>query len=247
MRSGNRIALLANWRPRLTYPVSVVLMVFFIGLMVAAWKVGATDDCGCFGALVERSPGEAAVEDVIMLGLLLFGWWGTRSRDAWPRAGWLVGGGMVLTLVVGAAQFVPAMERLEKSDLLSGVRLTGLNPKGLEVDIMEGEYLIELMSPTCGRCIESIPKLNRLVDEADLPAVVALNSFHQESEELKQFKARLQPRFPVATISKTDFFRLTVKHSYPRLAYVRDGVVQRVWEHFEFPTLEQIREAMKTP
>jgi len=51
----------------------------------------------------------------------------------------------------------------------------------------------------------------------------------------------------VATISKTDFFRLTAKHRYPRLAYVRDGVVQRVWEYFEFPTLEQIREAMKTP
>ena len=238
------IALLANWRPRLTYPVSVVLMVFFIGLMVAAWKVGATDDCGCFGALVERSPGEAAVEDVVMLALLLFGWWGTRSRGTWPKAGWLVGGGAVLGLVVGAVQFVPEMERLEKSDLLPGVRLTGLNPKGLETDIMEGDYLIELMSPKCGRCIESIPKLNRLADEADLPAVIALNNFPQESEELKQFKARLQPRFPVATISKTDFFRLTVKHGYPRLALVRDGVVQKVWEYYEFPTLDKIRKAV---
>lgn len=64
---------------------------------------------------------------------------------------------------------------------------------------------------------------------------------------MKQFKARLHPRFPVATISKTDFFRLTVKHGYPRLAYVRNGVVQRVWEHDEFPTLEQIRGVMKTP
>ena len=64
---------------------------------------------------------------------------------------------------------------------------------------------------------------------------------------LKQFKAQLQPRFPVATISKTDFFRLTVKQGYPRLAYVRDGMVKKVWEHYEFPTSEQIRSAMKTP
>jgi len=238
------IALLANWRSRLIFPVSVVLMVFFLGLMVAAWKAGATDDCGCFGALVERSPGEAAVEDTIMLALLLFGWWGTRSRGAWPRAGWLVGGVTALALVVGAARFVPEMERLEKSDLLPGVKLTGLNPRGLEKNLMEGDYLIELMSPKCGRCIESIPKMNRLADEADLPAIVALNSFPQDSEELKQFKMRLQPRFPVATISRTDFFRLTVKHGYPRLAHVRDGVVQKVWEYYEFPTPEQIREVL---
>lgn len=235
------IALLANWRPRLTFPVSVVLMVFFIGLMVAAWKVGATDDCGCFGALVERSPGEAAVEDVVMLSLLLFGWWGARSRAAWPRAGWLVGGGAVLVLVVGAAQFVPEMERLEKSDLLPGVRLTGLNPKGLEVDLMKGEYLVELMSPRCGHCMASVPKLNLMVAESDLPKVIALNSFPQDSAELGDFIKRLQPRFPIGTISKTDFFRLTVKRGYPRLAYVRDGVVQKVWEYYEFPTVEQIR------
>ena len=80
---------------------------------------------------------------------------------------------------MGAVQFIPEMERLEKSDLLPGARLTGLNPKGLEVDLMKGEYLIELMSPKCGRCKESIPKLNHLVDEADMPAIVALSTSPQ--------------------------------------------------------------------
>ena len=238
------LALLANWRPRLTFPVAVVLMVFFIGLMVHAWNAGATENCGCFGTLVDRSPAEAAVEDGVMLALLLFGWWGARSLPSWRFSGRLVGAGMVLSLAVGCIQFFPDKARLAESDLKPGVELTGLNPQGLDVDVMKGEYLVELMSPRCGHCIDAVPKLNRLVDEADLPPLIALNTFAQDSQPLKEFKERLQPRFAIGTISRTDFFRLTWKHTYPRLAYLRDGVVQMVWEHNEFPNAEQLRIAI---
>jgi len=237
---GLGLALLANWRPRLIFPIAVVLMVFFLGLVTAAWKAGATDDCGCFGALVERSPGEAAVEDSIMLVLLLFAWWGVRRRASWRRAGRLVAGGTVLMLAVGCLRFIPEMDRIEGSDLRPGVRLTGVNPEGLEVDLMKGEYLLELMSPRCGRCAQSVPKMNELVDSGDLPTVIALTSFAQDSDALAEFKERLQPRFVIGTISKTDFFRLTWKHGYPRMAYVRDGAVQKVWEFNEIPDAEKL-------
>lgn len=240
------VALLVNWRPRLTFALSTLLMAFFLGLTTYAWKKGATEDCGCFGSLIERSPGEAAVEDGIMLGMLLFGWWGMRPT-APRRAGWVVVGGTVLALAVGGGRFFPQRERLEKSDLLPGVRLTGLKPVGLSVDLMKGEYLIELMSPRCGHCMEVVPALNRLTEEPDLPPLIALNTFSQDSAPLAEFKQRLEPRYPIGTISRTDFFRLTWKHAYPRLAWVRDGVVRQVWEREEFPTAEQLRAAIQRP
>lgn len=235
------VALLANWRPGLVMPLAVALMAFFIGLMVWAWHLGATEECGCFGALVKRSPGEAAVEDVVMLALLLFGWWGAWKASAWRFAGGLVAGGTALALLVGVARFVPNMERLEHSDLLPGVRLSGLEIQGVSVDITQGRYLIELFSPRCSRCLQSVPKLNRVDAATDLPPVIGLASFARESAAMVDFITASAPRYPIGTISKTDYFRLTWRHGFPRLAYVVDGVVRRVWEYNEFPTAEALR------
>ena len=47
-------ALLLNWQPRLCLPVATVLMAAFTALTAKAWHIGASIDCGCFGALVER-------------------------------------------------------------------------------------------------------------------------------------------------------------------------------------------------
>jgi thiol-disulfide isomerase/thioredoxin len=253
-------------------PVATVLMAFFTGLMVKAWQMDASIDCGCFGALVERSPGEAAVEDGVMLALLVFAWWGMRrsakeaadGEDAdskadakegagsnwwgaggapvWPQTSRIVLGALVVGLVVGGARFFPEMERISQSDLKSGVRLTGLNPKGVEVDLLQGEYLVEVFSPTCGHCMDAVPKLNNLAQDPDIPQVIALTAFPQDSPQLAEFKKRLQPRFDIATVSQTDFFRLTFGHGYPRLAYIKDGVVQSVWERDFMPTLERLKE-----
>jgi len=235
------LALLANWRPRWTMPVAVALMAFFIGLMLLAWKAGATDECGCFGTLVDRSPAEAAAEDVVMLALLLFGWWGARLRLPWRWGGALVVGGAVLSLLVGAGRFVPDMERLQRSDLLPGVRLAGLRVKGLTVDLQKGEFLVELFSPKCGRCLASAPRLNALARKGDLPTIVGLSAFAHDGEEMREFVARSRAEYAIGTISRTDYFRLTWGHGYPRLAYIRDGVVRHVWEYDEFPTEEALR------
>ena len=82
------LALILNWRPRITMPAATLLMAAFTALTGYAWLSNANLDCGCFGALAERTPGEAAVEDSVMLLLLLVAWrWGTgRLPAVFPRA-----------------------------------------------------------------------------------------------------------------------------------------------------------------
>jgi thiol-disulfide isomerase/thioredoxin len=240
-------ALATNWRPRWTLPVAMVLLVFFLGLTTYAWIEGATEECGCFGSLVQRSPGEAAVEDAVLVLVLAFGWWFGRGSAAVRGDRWLVLGVAVLSVGLTAARFLPGLERLDKSDLLPGVRLTGLEAKGVPHDLMRGAYLVELMSPKCGHCLDAIPKLNQLAGMPDLPRLVALTSFAQDSEEMVEFRREQDARYPVGSVSRTDFFRLTWKHGYPRLALIRDGVVRQVWERDQFPTIEAIRAATAQP
>ena len=252
-------ALLLNWQPRLCLPVATVLMAAFTALTAKAWHMGASIDCGCFGALVERGPREATIEDGAMLAVLLFAWWGMRrsasaapapgrpnwwgtgGAPVWSRASQMVLGSLVVGLAVGGMRFFPELERIAQSDLKSGVRLSGLALKGVDVDLMQGEYLLELFSPTCSHCKNAVPKMNVLAQDPQLPRLIALTSFAQDAPQMIDFKKQLQPRFDIATISITDFRRLTFGHGYPRLAYIADGVVQQVWESSYMPTQARLR------
>ena len=240
---GVGLALICNWRPRQILPVSTALMAFFVVLVSLAVYRGGGGNCGCFGTLIERTPEEALVEDVLMLGLLIFSWrvLSRSESKAWAPGRWVVLGGMVLALVVTGIRLLPEVDRLQDSDLRVGVRLTGLSPTGTDVDLTKGTYLVEFFSPKCIHCMHEVPQLNEWSRTEGLPPIVGLNSFAQDSSDLGEFKERLQPLYPTATISSTDFLRFTAGHGYPRLALVREGVIQQVWEYKGMPTTEEIK------
>jgi thiol-disulfide isomerase/thioredoxin len=243
------VALILNWRPRLILPASAVLLCFFTALMTYAWKIGATADCGCFGSLVNRSPGEAAVEDMAMLVLVLVAWWGGRPLDSKPtvRSTRVFAAGAIVAVAVFAFRYFPEANRAENSDLQVGVDLNGLSLDGVDLDLAQGRFVVALFSPTCGRCQKEVPTLNEFQQVPDLPSVIALTSFPAESKALTKFKEHLRPTYEIATISLTDFRRLTYNHGYPRLAYVDEGVVQAVWEYFQLPDVNQLRRAVMGP
>ena len=243
---GLGLALLANWQPRFVLPVATAAMVVFIAVTFYNWQQEAGVNCGCFGALVERTPAEALVEDAIMFVLLLFAWkWGTTSLPSqWQPAHRLVKTGTILALLIVAIRFYPEVDRIENSDLKKGVRLSGIQLQGADIDLGNGEYLVELFSPGCGRCKKAVPKLNKLAQSLELPRIVALSMYQQDSEIMANFKKLMHPKFDIASISTSDWKRLTWNHGYPRLAFVRDGVVVQVWEWDGMPSLAQIKKVM---
>lgn len=238
------LALLINWRPAVILPAATILTALFLVLMIIVWHLGVGTNCGCFGNLVERSPGEAAVEDAAMLGLLVFAWWGLRGQDIVLKKTKtrLILAAAVLSLVAGGFRFFTAIDRLQKSDLQAGMRLTGINLKGTSIDLMEGDYLLELFSPTCNRCQKAVYKLNQWTKIPGIPSIVGLTAKTQDSPELIKFKQTLQPNYPIATISQIDFVRLTWRSGFPRLAYVHNGSIRAVWEYYENPTQAQIKQ-----
>ena len=78
-------------------------------------------------------------------------------------------------------------------------------------------------------------------EDPELPRVIALTNFKQDSDQLNEFRDQYSPAFEIATISLTDFYRLTYAHGYPRLAYINEGVVQSVWERDFMPDVNRLR------
>ena len=238
------VALIIGWRPRLALPAATGMMVLFLAITGLAWYRQADIDCGCFGTLVKRTPGEAFIEDAVMLGLLLTAWrWGTAR---WTASRWkgspslAVGAGAVAAAVL-VFGFAPQSDRVANSDLQAGVRLTGIELTGADgIDLSEGRYLVELFSPRCGRCKTAVPKLNRWAGTPGVPRIVALNEYPPDDESLKDFIRQTGPRFEIASISSSDWMRLTWRHGWPRLAYVEDGVIRRVWEYDRMPSVSQL-------
>ena len=237
------LALLVDWKPRLILPVGTVMMTLFLAITAQAWKLGMGESCGCFGSLVDRSPGEAMVENFLMLGLLIFSWWGLRRRSvalsAWSR--WVVVVGGLASLIVLGFRYVPERDRIAESDLRVGNELKGLSLLDADIDLTQGAYLIELFSPKCRYCEEAVPKLNAWVADPEVPTLIALSQYHGDDPETQQFKTQFRPRFIIATIAAADFKRLTRGRGYPRLAYIVDGVVVQVWERYAFPSLAELK------
>ena len=238
------VALLVGWRPRLILPAATGMMVLFLAITGLAWFRQANIDCGCFGTLTKRTPGEAFIEDAVMLGLLLTAWrWGTVRWTA-PRlrgsSSLVIGAGAVAAAVL-VFGFAPQSDRVASSDLKAGVRLTGIELSGGEgIDLNEGRYLVELFSPRCGRCKSAVPKLNRWAGTPGVPKIVALSEYPPDDESLQDFIRQTRPRFEIASISSSDWMRLTWRHGWPRLAYVEDGVIRRVWEYDQMPSVSQL-------
>ena len=241
---GLGAALILNWRPRIVFPAATILMALFTGLTARGWYMGITANCGCFGALVDRSPAQATIEDAIMLVALVFAWLGTRplqtaaAEVAAQRQRWVVGA-TVLAIVVTGARFVPEMDRLEGSDLQEGQDLGQLEISGIDLNLQRGDHLVEFFSPRCQHCRNAVPKLNDWTAMSGLPPIVALHHFGNDSPAIAEFRQSLGPRFQIGSISFVDFRRLTYKSGYPRLAFVRDGAIKAVWD--KMPTAEQIK------
>jgi hypothetical protein len=248
LECGLGFALMVHWRPNLVFPFSTVLLILFIGVTFSAWYQGYTGSCGCFGVLLERRPGEAAVEDMVMLGFLSFAWWGTRSvaGPTWISGRYVVLWGTVLATVVWGIQYLPEFTHLtDKSDLQVGTQLESLTLKGMDNDLSQGDYLVEIFSPTCSRCQRAVPKLNQLMSLPNMPPVVALTRSEKDAKTMVAFIEPLQPHYMIATISMRDLWRLAGGYEYPRLFYMRDGEIRAIWEYNEFPDEAELKRLVR--
>lgn len=68
------IALVVFYRPRVTLMFTGCLFVVFLVFTTWVWLVGGTQNCGCMGLLIERTPVETIIEDLFLVGAVIIAW-----------------------------------------------------------------------------------------------------------------------------------------------------------------------------
>lgn len=238
-------ALILNYRPRLTILPAILLFLIFIGATGWAWYTGATDDCSCFGSWVERTPGEAMVEDLFLLGALVYSWIFNRTSKAWPFR--------LRETFIAAALLAGVAVPLFTSTLPDRITrlIAGQEESAYETfeadsftpfDLTEGRYLIVVMATDCSHCRALMEDIILIGSDKSLPPVVAVTMNTQEQRE--DFVDEFDPGFGIYQVSDDDFWRLLQEGEIPRTILADNGRILKKWD-FAFPTVEEIKEVLK--
>ncbi|NLA75009.1 MAG: hypothetical protein GX846_06035, partial [Deltaproteobacteria bacterium] len=235
-------ALTVNFQPRIGVPLATMLFIIFIAATGWAWYAGTTDDCGCFGSWVERTPKEAMLEDMIILCFLLISWKWNSSFKKWPyfMKEFLVAiaffVGLSLPLTVG-----PVIDRITTA-------LTGPAKEGFEIfkldfpekDLSVGKHIIIIMATDCPHCRDVMDSLNKIAEEKDLPEVISFVMNNKEQRD--DFIFEFDPAFEIYQIKDNDYWRLLGDGEIPRIIIINDGIVIKKWD-LVLPDLNSLKAA----
>jgi hypothetical protein len=237
-------SLLVYYRPKITVSLSIALFCIFIGATLWAWITGVTEDCGCFGSWVKRSPGGAMIEDLIMTGALILSWPGRDYKaNRASRVKLLIviaslSAGIILPMVFGAP--VKGLVGIGEGKGASQENLFKVQ-RLEDVDLEKGSFMFVLIGTDCSHCRDSVEDFNRIARKTDLPEVIALSSDAQD--QIDSFIEDLGPLYRVLKITEDDFYRLLGMGSTPRSILVVKQHVVKTWDE-EVPTAAAIKEVL---
>ncbi len=301
------LALVINYRVNIAIPVATLVMMGFIVILLVAWD--KVENCGCFGALFERSAAESAAEDLIFLLLLIVAWIGRRGAEV--KSGRLYSYPMLLMLIVSIslplyfakrpnffAKLKVGMslqkELSEQVSEIDAFQITVLDTvikesisqqdDGLrfnienfvkrdtvtvmvdrkasyinDLNLVEGEHLIFLISPTCDHCRSFVPIFNwyyyqYVIGALPVPVMGLFRSPPTDSTLAEQEK-NLRHRYRMGRyideegnwytedrygpLTESALFPIgyltrgvhgSLAHVVPRTFLVKDGIVTHVWD-----------------
>ncbi len=231
LECGLGAGLLVLYRPRWVFSLTAMLWLIFVAATGWAWLTGATGDCGCYGAWLKHTPGQAAVENLILLAATAWAgaaYWHAQAQQSLIKTLAVVIA-CITGLVVPFASGLPHLRPTPSQSRLYEEKASPIQVHGLEhVDLNHGVYLIVLMGTDCLHCQEAVPELNALTEVPDLPPLIALCT--SEESDCVRFTDEFEPAFPIGHISEDAFWRLLADGDMPRVILLHDGRIEQVWD-----------------
>jgi hypothetical protein len=192
------------------------LLALFSTVTARAWILGKVHDCGCFGPLLERTPGQTLVQDLVLLavtGAAFLGGVGPAAPALWRRR-------LAAVLALAGAAAPPVVAALS-APLAEGATIRTL---GVEAylpwdppDPALFAFLDPLAAGAPARALDTLAGAGI--------GVVALTS--EEAEGIEAFRWSSGPSFDIVTVPRRLLRRLS--NDRGGAFWVCQGVVRAVW------------------
>ncbi len=236
-------ALTINFRPKIAVPAGGFLFLVFIAATGWAWHTGATDDCGCFGSWIKRTPKEAMLEDIVLFCFLMISWKWNRSFKIWPFSikEFLVAiafiAGLSLPLIAGPLleRITSAFTRHEKD----GVETFVLNDFHHK-DLTTGKHIVIILATDCPHCRAEMDNLNMIAEDKNLPGLISVCM--NDQKQIEDFISEYEPAFEIYQIPDNDFWRLLGDGEIPRTILINEGTIIKKWD-FAAPSIDELKAA----
>lgn len=236
-------ALILNFHPKIAVPAGGLLFLVFIGATGYAWVTGVTDDCGCFGSWIKRTPQEAMLEDIVLFAALMVAWKYNRSFRRWPffmkeiLTAMAFLAGFSLPVTTG-----PLLDRINTA--ITGPVKEGFEPFVLKdfpgKDLSVGRHIIIVLATDCSHCRAEMDNLNRIAEDKTLPDVISVCINNQK--QIDDFKFDFDPAFEIYQIDSDDFWRLLGDGKIPRIILINDGIIVKKWD-YAVPAIDELKAA----
>ncbi len=219
------VGLLLWFAPRVAIPATAALLLIFIAATAIGWARGDVTECGCFGRLAARGPGEVIVEDLVFLALLGIAWRLGPKSPPLPRARRCVAVGLILVAL--AWPWIGPHAPVDRwvTGIGPGADLSGLSAEDLRLPLEQGAVLVALVGPDCAACDASLPALEQIGQSEPGLRVAAI--FAGDRAARRAWQLEHVPGFPVGHASQK-----ALRQYYRRLPVVfrlQDGEVIQVW------------------
>jgi len=221
------VALIAGAWPRVVAVAAAGLLLGFISVEAYGLSVGRTKSCGCFGALVERTPAQVIVEDLVFIGFGLLAIWGVKGW-AGMRAGRSLK--TVAVTAIAAVTLAAVSPALPIDHWVTALRI-GAAVADLPVaphlpDVGDSRTLVALLDVADPGAAGIAGTLNDLVAQPGAPRLLALTA--SDDEAVAAFQWTAVPAFEVRHVDPPVLKRLYRR--LPRFFLVEGGRVRAVYD-----------------
>lgn len=236
-------ALLSGAFPRHSIAAGAGLVGMFALAVAWGWVRGCLEECACFGEMLQRSPGQALAEDIILLAALAlaYRWSVPPDPKRSVRRKQVLGTAAVLVAAVVANGWSGVPSHQEVMDAqVAGLRnrvVTSVPGKGQVYQLPRSATIVVFISTRCPHCIRAVPRFNELYTKREQMEFRAFAV--NPNARIPEFRRRFGAVFPILQSDRKQLRHLV--HGVPEVLLVKDHKVIEAWALP--PTIEAVRTA----
>ena len=210
-----------NYIKKLIVPAALIFLFAFTAYLIyTGYILGDKQNCGCFGSMIEMSPLQSIIKNIILI-VALFAIQKINPSDCKK----IILPILILVIPIASVFFLSPLRSVKDFKFSSYTNFEG---KG-RVDLTQGNKLVAIFNTECDHCQATAQEIEKLAySSKNFPEIYAL-IFSEGTVSIDSFKTITGFNFAYKEINANEFFDL-IGQAPPRIYWLENGSIKKVWD-----------------